>query len=235
MLALRKLTMSYGQGNALNGINLEIPAGGMTALIGDNGCGKTTLMKVLAGLIQPYRGEVEIDGERDTWTAKGQVCFYPAFPFFRGGWTAGKVMRLYASLYPGYRPDRARGLLVRFGLEEDRPLGELSKGRCALTLLALFLGREGSLYLLDEPFGGIDLRTREQVKEALRECAVPDRTFLISTHEITDMEDLFDRVIWLDGGEVVLAGSLADLREQYGCSLAELVRRDRHAARRIIV
>lgn len=226
LASVHNLRMRYGRTEALRGVSLSIYRGEMIGLLGANGCGKTTLMKILAGLLQTYQGSVSVCGETDTWKTKNAVCFYPANPFCHGNLSLEKTMELYSSLYPGYQRDQAAGLFREFCFDASARLGQLSKGKRALALFILNLCRKGQLYILDEPFGGIDIRTREMMKQALLRLITPEKTFLISTHELTDMESLFERIILMKQGLVALDGCCDDLREERGCSITEIVKEE---------
>lgn len=222
---IQHLSMAYGRHDALRDVSLCVPAGTMTALCGANGSGKTTLLKIAGGLIQPWRGAVHILSHGDTWAAKADICYHSAFPWFEPQQTVSGAARRAARFHARYDMTRLNGMLASFDLDPSARLGALSKGRCALALFLISLGADERLYLMDEPFGGIDVKTRAQMKTALLRCMSPDRTFIISTHELSDLEGLFDRLILLDGGRVRLSDWTDDLREQNGCSLSELVRR----------
>ena len=224
-VSVKDLSMSYGRGDALKGVSFQLEAGTLVALTGANGSGKSTLLKILAGFIQTYRGEASILGQRDTWLTKSEVCFHPSYPWFKPGQRVSDAVKMYAALRPGYRVAEADELFGRFGFDMSARLGTLSKGRLALALFILSMGVNARVYLLDEPFGGIDIKTRDEMREVLLRQADERRLFLIATHELSDMERLFDRFILLDHGRIALDGQSDDLREQYGCSIAELMRR----------
>jgi len=226
LASVHNLRLRYGRTEALRGISLSIYRGEMIGLLGANGCGKTTLMKVLAGLLQTYQGSVSICGETDTWKIKNTVCFYPANPFCHGNLSLEKTMDLYSSLYPDYHRGQAVDLFQEFCLDTSSRIGQLSKGKRALALFILNLCRNGRLYILDEPFGGIDIRTREMMKQVLLRLITPEKTFLISTHELTDMESLFERIILMKQGHVTLDGCCDDLREARGCSITEIAKEE---------
>lgn len=218
------LSMSYGKANALNDVSLTIPEGELIGLAGANGSGKTTLLKILAGMIQVYQGTVRVLDERDTWAAKQKICYHESYPYFRADQKIRDAIRMYDSLRTNYDSNWAKDTFKRFEFDLSARIGSLSKGRCALALLILSLACEAKLYLLDEPFAGIDIKTRSEMKNVLLDRAAPGRTFLIATHELTDMESLFDRFILLDRGKIAV-NDLADrLREEHGCSVTELVR-----------
>lgn len=222
--SLNRLSMSYGKTNALHEVSLTIPEGELIGLAGANGSGKTTLLKLLAGMIQAYQGTIHVLNERDTWAAKGQICYHESYPYFQADQKIRDAIRMYNSLRINYDSNWAEETFKQFGYDLSARIGSLSKGRCALALLILSLSCEAKLYLLDEPFAGIDIKTRSEMKNVLLDRAAPGRTFLIATHELTDMESLFDRFILLDRGKIAV-NDLADrLREEHGCSVTELVR-----------
>ena len=224
--ATRSLRMAYGRKDALSGVDIGLMEGSITALCGANASGKTTLLKVLSGLIQPWRGEVRVLGQQDTWLAKKDVCYHSAHPWFDPRHTVSQAARSTQRLRTRFDRDLLEQMLQEFGLSPTERLSELSRGRCALALLLISLCTDAHLYLLDEPFSGLDIRVRAQIRQAILRRADPERTFLIATHELTDMEAMFDRLILLKEGRVKLQGDADDLRGQYRSSLADLVRRE---------
>ncbi len=223
-VSARGLAASYGKRDALRGVSLDAPSGSITALCGANGSGKTTLCKVLAGLIQPRRGEARILGRTDTWAAKADVCYHSARPFFEPGQSVLGLARETARLRARYDLPLCQALLERFAIPGDERLGALSKGRLALAMFCVSLAQDARVYLLDEPFGGIDLKTRDQMREALLARVDEGRAFLVCTHELGEMEGLFDRLVVLREGKTICEGWADDLREEHGCSLADLLR-----------
>ncbi len=221
---LSNLSMSYGNHPVLTNVSISIPSGEIIGLIGANGCGKTTLMKIMAGLIQTYSGEVQILGECNTWNTKHGVCFYPSNPFFFPSASIEQSIKMQESLFPNYNAELARSVYKQFSFDLSAKLGTLSKGRCALAQFILHLARDAQLYLLDEPFGGIDIKTRELMKSVLMNYIVPEKTYLVSTHEISDMETLFDRILLIKNGSVVINETTDELRASHSCSITDIVK-----------
>ena len=222
IIKISSLTLNYGKTEALRGLNLSLSGGEIVGLLGSNGSGKTTLMRVLSGLLTQWKGSVEIDGESDLWQAKRKICFMPADPFVEDGMSIGTAIHVYSELFPAYRSSLAEELFREFHLDLSAHITTLSKGRRALTMFILYLSRSAKLYLLDEPFGGIDIKTREEMKEVLLSQASPDKTFLISTHEITDTESIFDRIVIIREGQTVMNEEADALRARYGKNIREL-------------
>ena len=224
LIRLSNLSMAYGNHTVLKDISLTIPSGEIIGLIGANGCGKTTMMKIIAGLIQTYSGEVQVLGETDTWNTKHRVCFYPSNPFYFPSASIEQALKMHVSLFPNYNIELARSVYKQFSFDLSEKLGTLSKGRCALAQFILHLARDAQLFLLDEPFGGIDIKTRELMKDVLLSCIMPDRTYLISTHEISDMETLFDRILLVKNGSVIINDTTDELRATHSCSITDIVK-----------
>ena len=224
MVYANGLQVSYGRRPALQDISFSLPRGEIIGLVGENGSGKSTLMRLLAGMIPSYRGEVRICGMTDLWKAKTRVSFLPSVPFFEKEKNISQTIECFSGLFPGYRKEMAQTLCARFGLSLSEKLSAFSTGRLALALFILHISREADLCLLDEPFRGIDIKTRQAMKDVLIETVSPEKTFLISTHEILEMEPLFDRIILLKEGHLVFDEAADSLRERTGKAVAEVIR-----------
>ena len=223
-LEAKHLSMKYGKRNALRDVTFSVNEGSITGVIGANGCGKTTLFKIIGGLIQDYEGEVCICGCRDTWKTKRDVCYHPTLPFYQPKMTIRKAIRQHALLHGGFDENAALRMFEQFDYDVSAYLGQLSRGRCALALLILSLATDARIYLFDEPFGGIDIKSRAQMKEIMADASYEGKTLLIATHEIYDFEPLFDDVMLFREGNLILKSSADDLRKQYGDSVVEIAK-----------
>ncbi len=220
-LKVCNVSMNYGRKNALSDVSFSAHDGTITGVIGANGCGKTTLLKMIAGLIQDYRGKILVCNCSDTWKTKQAVCYHPTLPFYQSRMTIGSAIRQQALLYRNFREETANELFQRFEINLSEQLGELSRGTLALALLILSLSIDTRIYLLDEPFSGIDIKSRSRMKEVLLSVAAQGKTMLIATHELSDLEELFDFVLFMKDGKVVIHCPADELRESFGNSIAE--------------
>lgn len=218
------LCMAYRGKAALNQVDIAIQPGTVVGILGANGSGKTTLLKIAAGMLQGYTGRIAICGQTDTWKSKHNVCLLSSNPWHNPGWTIARTAQLFEGLYPGYNTAGALQQLPALGLSQGDVLGRLSRGKRALALFVLTLARDARVYLLDEPFSGIDIKTRHLMRELLIDMMTPQRTFLIATHELVDMETLLDEVIVFAQGRVVLQGQTDVLRAQHGKPLEQIIR-----------
>lgn len=221
-LEANHLSMKYSGKNALHDVSFSVSEGSITGIIGANGCGKTTLFKIIAGLIQDYKGEISICGCHDTWKNKRDVCYHPTLPFYQPNMTISKAVKQHKLLYVSFDEEAALRMFQQFDFDLSVCLGQLSRGRCALALLILSVSIDARIYLFDEPFGGIDIKSREQMKEIMIDVSSKGKTLLIATHEINDFEPLFDYIMLLKEGKLILNSSADELRNQYNCSIAEI-------------
>jgi len=221
LVEMNEVTRRFGKTTAVDGLSLSLPSGEVVGLLGTNGAGKSTTLKLMAGLLYPDAGEVRLSG-RPPRVARGQIAFLPE----RGqmyDWLDPKgAAGLFSTLYPDFRPRRFFELLQQLEVPH-RALNQMSKGQRARFLLAATLARKARLYLLDEPLGGVDLITRDRILAALVSEWREDATYLLSTHEVAEAEGIFDRAVFMKEGRVVLNASAEELRER-GQSVAQAFR-----------
>lgn len=214
------LNMSYGKTVALKDINLEIPTNSFIGLLGPNGSGKTTLLKVLAGLITSYSGQVYIDDGPVSAYTKSITSYLSSNPYATPRYQLDQLIDIYASFFPHFSTDKAESLFDFLNIPTNKGFGQLSKGLQAQVLLSLTLANNSKLFLLDEPFGGIDIATRDKIKKMIMESYPNGSTFIIATHEIHDMENLMDYVVILKDGEVLLNEPSDNIRSHNMQSIA---------------
>jgi len=224
LVQISSLTKRYITTTALSDITLEVPEGHIMGLLGPNGSGKTTLMKILAGLVSPTSGTVLIDGIAPGVKTKATVSFLPDVNHLDRWMSIGEAGNFYADFYLDFDRKRFGELLAIMRLTAGQKIGSLSKGMVEKARLSLVFSRRARLYVLDEPFGGLDPLARSQVLDALAANFRTDSSMILSTQMVADVERFFDDVVFLDGGRVVLAGDAEDLRTRRGTSIEDIYR-----------
>jgi ABC-2 type transport system ATP-binding protein len=221
IIKINNLTKSYGSLNALVNVNLELEKGKIIGLLGPNGSGKTTLIKVLTGLLKQYSGTVYIDGHLKSNKSKALISYLPDQLFFDSWMKIKDLKNYYKDMYTDFDHDRFQVLLKKFKIEDRVYIKKLSKGNQEKLQLALVLSRRAKIYIFDEPIGGVDPALRQIILDTIMNEHEPDSTVLLSTHQIYDVESLFDEVIFLKEGRVLLHKPIDELIETSGMSLLE--------------
>ncbi len=225
ILRCENLFKRYGnQLNALDGINLSLESGKIVGLLGPNGSGKTTLIKIINGLLTPTNGRVLIDGHVPGVETKKVVAYLPDNSYLNSWMTIQQIVDYFADFYEDFRPDLALSMLERLDIRPNMRLKTLSKGNKEKVCLILVMSRNAKLYVLDEPIAGVDPAARDYVISTIINNYNPDATVLISTHLISDIEEILDRVLFLKSGHIVLDQSVDEIREEHGKSVDELFR-----------
>jgi len=205
-IALSGLRKDYGS-FVLQDIDLELPAGQVMGLVGVNGAGKSTIFRILMGLVQPDAGQVQVCGYRLPQfqvEAKRQTGYASEdMRLYKGKWLRWH-MDLVRAAFPGWDEPYAMQLLKRFDLKQDQPLGRFSHGQRVKALLLLSLARHPRLLLLDEPTTGLDPVARGEVLQAIAEVLRDEeRSVLFSSHNTRDVEQLSDTIAFLHQGRLV--------------------------------
>lgn len=224
MLECNNMTKHYGSRSVLDHISLNMEEGHIYALLGKNGSGKSTFMKIAAGLVKPEDGTITFQGEKIGYKTKEYIAFMPAESFFYDYMTVGNVKDYFKDFYKDFDEAKYIELIDKMELPAKEKVKHLSSGETAKLMLAATLARKARLYLLDEPFNGIDLIARDVIITAILEAANENTTLIISSHCVEELENLSDRVIFLNKGKITLAGDTEELRETYGKSMTELYR-----------
>ncbi len=220
---VKDLTRNYGKRRGVKSLSFELAEGEIVGLLGPNGCGKTTLIKLIMGLLQPDKGSVAIRDQKPQ-ASYNLVSYLPENTYLNPALTMREALRIFVDFYRDFDQDKARRMLAEFGLELDQTLKTMSKGMQEKANLALVMSRDVPLYVLDEPMGGIDPAARETILNGILINYNPGSTLLLSTHLISDVEMLFDRVIFLDNGRIRLDRSVEELRAREGKSIDGLFR-----------
>ena len=224
ILECRNLTKKYGANPALDGVDLTLKRGRIVGLLGPNGSGKTTLIKIANGLLTPSAGTLTIDGSAPGVVTKKKVSYLPDRNYLSGWMRVKQLIELFTDFYADFRPEVANKMIQQLGIDPKARLKTLSKGNQEKVQLILVMSRDAELYLLDEPIGGVDPATRDYIINSIITNYSENATVLISTHLITDVENILDDVIFISQGRIVLSGPVDEIREEKGKSIDALFR-----------
>lgn len=215
----------YRNAYVLYNLSFTLPKGRIVGLLGPNGCGKSTLMKIITGLLQPNGGEVLVDGKPIGEESKAVVSYLPERTYFNNWMRVSQLVEYFDEFYDDFDPDKAYRLLADLGISPESKLKSLSKGAKEKVQLILVMSRNAKLYLLDEPIAGVDPAARDYILRTIVTNYNPEATVVITTHLIADVEQVLDDYIFLTfGGRILQQGSVDEARMQHGCSLDELFR-----------
>ncbi|OLR56828.1 ABC transporter [Hornefia porci] len=218
------LTKYYGAVPALKGIDLDIEAGQIVGLLGPNGSGKTTFIKLANGLLTPNGGELRINGNTPGPATKSIVAYLPDQEFLPGYMKVEALMRYYADFFRDFNESKAIKMFRSLGIQPDMTIRSMSKGTREKVQLVLCMSREAQVYLLDEPIGGVDPAARDYILRTIISNYNSRAVVMISTHLISDVESILDDVIFIKEGDIVLHGKADDIRAEKGMSVDALFR-----------
>lgn len=221
LLETRNLTKSYDKNGraALCGVNITIPRGRIIGLLGPNGSGKTTLIKLINGLLTPTEGSVLINGEEPGVNSKSVISYLSERPSLPTGKKVSEIIDFYADFYADFDSNKAYEMLESLQISGDSRIKTLSKGTKEKVQLIMVMSRNAELYILDEPIAGVDPAARDYIIRTIITNYSPDSSVLLSTHLISDVENVLDDVIFIKDGNIVLSSSVEDLRVREGKSL----------------
>ena len=224
LLRCEKLTKNYGGLIALNSIDLSLESGKIIGLLGPNGSGKTTFIKIINGLLTPTAGNITVMGEKIGTESKKVVAYLPDNSFLNSWMTVEQIVNMFKDFYEDFREDRAYEMLAKLGITPAVKLKTLSKGNKEKVSLILVMSRNAKLYVLDEPIAAVDPATRDYIISTIINNYNPEASVLISTHLISDIEQVLDDVIFINNGNIVLHKSVDEIREEHSKSVDELFR-----------
>lgn len=222
MLECKELTKWFGSREAVADLTLNLDRGKIYGLLGENGSGKTTWMKMVAGLTRPGRGEIIYQGHPLDYTDKGKIAYMATEPFFYDFMTVRDVGEYYEAFFKDFDRKKYEDLLGKMGLTQELKVRNLSSGMSAKLKLAATLSRNAELYLLDEPLNGIDYKAREEIVNLILEEADGENTFVISTHLLEEIESFIEYAIFIKDGHLIDKINLESERMKSGRSLTEL-------------
>jgi len=222
ILKTSQLSKYFYQKKALDKIDLTIEKGKIYGMLGPNGGGKSTFLKIAAGLLKPSQGEIIIDNKKPGVYTKSIVSYLPEINHLYKWMKVKDALNFFKDLYADFDAEKARESLKFMELEEEEKITSLSKGMMGRLKLTLVLSRKAKLYLLDEPLNGIDPISREKIITSILDSYSEKSTMLICSHLIYYIEKLLDYVFFLSEGRIILAGDAEDLRNKRGMSIDKL-------------
>ena len=219
---VRNLTKSYVRGHAvLRDISFDIPAGKIVGLLGPNGCGKTTLLKILSGVIHDYEGTIVIGGNPPGPVTKATTAFLPDQTYLSPRFRTVDAIDYFNDFFTDFDRNKAMEFVERFALNPKQKIKTMSKGMQEKVQLLLVMSRAAQVYLLDEPLGGVDPAAREAILNIIMENYAEKSTVILSTHMVNDLEKSFDYILMLGHGQVLVNTGIDNLRAT-GKSLEEI-------------
>lgn len=226
LIKIQDLNKKYGKKQVLKDVNLILHGGQIVGLLGPNGSGKTTLIKVLNGLLKEYDGDVQIDQQAIGIHSKKIISYLPDEPYFENWMTTSDALNLFVDMYDDFDLNKALSLMERMDIEKKVKIKELSKGMKEKFQLILVMSRKARIYILDEPLGGIDPAARELILDTILNNYAEDALVLLSTHLIADIEKIFDEVIFIKNGEIILHENSEDLRMKRQASINDIFKEE---------
>ncbi len=221
IINVASLSKSYGRKSVLNDISFQIEEGSIVGLLGPNGCGKTTLIKILTGLIKDHTGTVRIDNDEPGPYTKSIVAFLPDKSYLPDWMRPVDAIEYFADFYADFDKAKAEKMVADFRLDPKQKLKTMSKGQQEKLCLILVMCRQAKLYILDEPLGGLDPASRSAILDLIMTNYAKNASVLISTHLINDVEKIFNRVLMINDGKLIVNAHVDEIREK-GKSVEEV-------------
>jgi len=225
LLKCSNLSKSFGKKKVLKNINLTIPKGKIIGLLGKNGTGKSTLIKLINDLLTPDEGTILVNGENIGVSSKKIISYLPERTYLDKTMTVKKVIEYFSDFYDNFDPAKARKLLKDLDLDINQKISKMSRGMQEKVSLVLVMSRRADLYILDEPLGGVDPATRDYILDTILSNFNEGASIIISTHLISDIERILDEVIFIDKGKIILESNADELRKKESSSIDEIFRR----------
>jgi ABC-2 type transport system ATP-binding protein len=224
LLEINHLYKSYDSKNVLCDINLKVKQGKIIGLLGKNGTGKSTLIKLINDLLVPDKGNIKVNGKAIGVESKKIISYLPERTYLNKNMTVLEVINYFRDFYDNFDSAKAIKLLQDLKLDVNQKLSKMSKGMQEKVQLVLVMSRKAKLYILDEPLGGVDPATRDYILDTILNNFSDDASIIISTHLISDIERILDEVIFIDDGKIIIQSDADNLRNKEKKSIDEIFR-----------
>ena len=224
MIKCEGLTKKYGSLTALDNVNLSLGKGRIVGLLGPNGSGKTTFIKLANGLLVPSEGRILLDGKEPGVETKSFVSYLPDANYLPNWMNVGQLVDLFADFYEDFDVQKAMDMLAQLSIDSKRRLKTLSKGNKEKVQLVLAMSRKAKIYFLDEPIGGVDPAARDYILNTIISNYSEDALVVISTHLIGDIERILDEVVFINQGHIVCHRQVDEIRDTEGKTVYQLFR-----------
>ena len=220
MITSKNLTKKFGSKTAVDAVNLSLTPGHVYAMLGPNGSGKTTWMKMAAALMKPTSGEVLYEGAPVGTESRRHVAYMSTEPYFYSWMTVRDVGRYYQDFFEDFSPEKYDSLIREMELEQGMKTRTLSSGMMAKLKIAVTMARDARVWMLDEPFNGIDLLARGEIRRCILREASEDKVLLLSSHLVEEMEAVCDTAVFIRQGRLIEVRNLEEMREIDHVSMA---------------
>lgn len=225
LLECKNLSKSFDNKKILKDVNLIIPRGKIVGLLGKNGQGKTTLIKLINDLLTPTNGEILIEGKHPGVESKKIISYLPERTYLDKEMKIIDTLNYFEEFYDNFNIEKAKKLIKDLDLDINQKISKMSKGMQEKLQLILVMSRDAELYILDEPLGGVDPATRDYILDTILSNFKEGSSVIISTHLISDIERILDEVIFIDSGKIILTAPADELRKKEKSSIDEIFRR----------
>ena len=219
LLSLASITKNYGMKRALDSVDLELSGGKIVGLLGPNGSGKTTMIKIIVGIMRQSSGVIKIDGNEPSEITKRMVAYLPDKDYLDENMDIRETIKMFADYYEDFSIKTAEELLGKLNISTSSKIKTLSKGNREKLQLILVMSRRARLYILDEPIAGVDPAARDYILNTIISNYNEEATVLMSTHLIADVEGILDEAIFIKDGKIILHDSVDNIRNQRHCSV----------------
>lgn len=226
IVEFKNVYKSYGDKDILKGIDLNIPKGKIVGLLGPNGSGKTTIIKLINNLLQVDEGSIEINGMKPSVETKKIISYLPERTYLNDWMKVKDILAFFHDFYKDFDIQKANEMIKNLKIDKNERLKTMSKGTKEKVQLILVMCRRADLYILDEPIGGVDPAARSYILDTILTNYNENATLLIATHLISEIENICDEVVFISNGEILLQGDVDDIREENGKSIDSLFREE---------